>query len=551
FTEEDLLEARERAELSLLARIFWDEPRELQVVENSFVQVWKCGRVRIFDVGSGLYQFIFPSVAKQNWVLENQPWFFQRSIIHFSDNMIPSEALFHSLQFMLVWVKIIGLPFSYLTIDVGRKLLAKLGEVVKVGYYDAGTPEGVYIKGRVRMDLLGSLLGAAPVTGANGVSFPAFFQYIGIPCICYLCGWLGHVMADCSRTDLVFDEEVRSDWICGKADPNEKESQGPQLQPLPFVPPPHARGRGGLPPSVAARLSSNLQRQWSQNRQTGGARGHVGRGSGGPRPLLALPGPGTTRNGGPGRIPRAPGPPGWRPHFIRPLQILAPGSSMSNGPEGRTGSAQADGDQAHLLPQFAASFISSSHGVGRLQGPSSHQIPQALLATRSVQQQPSQRKGVAAVGLVGPTRAASAPICQPSSAAAPVGRQLDSKPRPQDTPQSKLMVIPGPSRNSTPSSGSVKRKLLSEFESADGPPTTKLTRPKLNKSWPKSLVGENDGRGPLFGEEGPTLAGQPNDGPVISNSDTNFDPDALFVSGDAEEPYAVEVTNPDRPPINQ
>ncbi|CAN1143567.1 hypothetical protein LINPERPRIM_LOCUS26579 [Linum perenne] len=102
FTEEDLLEARERAELSLLARIFWDEPRELRVVENSYVQVWKCGRVRIFDVGSGLYQFIFPSVAKRDWVLENQPWFFQRSIIHFTDNMVPTEELFHSLQFMLI-----------------------------------------------------------------------------------------------------------------------------------------------------------------------------------------------------------------------------------------------------------------------------------------------------------------------------------------------------------------------------------------------------------------------------------------------------------------
>ncbi|CAN1336786.1 hypothetical protein LINPERPRIM_LOCUS37304, partial [Linum perenne] len=158
FTEEDLVEARERAELSLLARIFWEEPRELRAVENSFIQVWNCGRVRIFDV-------------------------------------------------------------------VGRKLLANLGEVVKVGYYDAGTPEGCYIKGRVRMNLLGSFLGTAPVTGVNGSSSPAFFQYIGVPCICYLCGWLGHVMADCPRTDLAFDEDVRSDWICSQADKNEKESQ--------------------------------------------------------------------------------------------------------------------------------------------------------------------------------------------------------------------------------------------------------------------------------------------------------------------------------------
>ncbi|CAN1148887.1 Uncharacterized protein At4g02000, partial [Linum perenne] len=373
FTEEDLVEARERAELSLLARIFWEEPRELRTVENSFIQVWKCGRVRIFDVGSGLYQFIFPSIIKRNWVLENQPWFCQRLIIHFSDNMIPSEELFHSLQYMRIWVKIIGLPFAYLTIAVGRKLLAKLGEVVKVGYYDAGTPEGCYIKGRVRMNLLGSFLGTAPVTGVNGSSFPAFFQYIGVPCICYLCGWLGHVMADCPRTDLAFDEDVRSDWICGKADQNEKESKGPQLQPLPFAPPPHSRRRGGLPPSVAARLSSTLQRQWSQDRQRDGARGRFGRGAGGPRALLALPGPGPILNLGPGQFPQGSGTPSTRPPFIRPLQILALGSSSSNESQGGLDSIRADGVQAQAHTQSAASFASSRRVVGRQQSPSPFQ----------------------------------------------------------------------------------------------------------------------------------------------------------------------------------
>ncbi|CAN1787481.1 Uncharacterized protein At4g02000 [Linum perenne] len=352
FSEEDLKEARERAELSLLARIFWDEPRELRLVENSFIQVWKCGRVRVFDVGSGLYQFIFPSVSKREWVLDNQPWFFQRSIIHFTANMNPSEDLFHSLQFMSIWVKIIGLPFSYITIAVGRKLLAKLGEVEKVGYYDAGTPEGCYIKGRVRMDLLGSFRGTAPVIGMNGAPFPAFFQYIGLPCICYLCGWLGHVMADCSRTDLVFDANVRSDWISGKADPNEKESQGPQLQAIPFVPPPHARGRGGLPPAVAARLSSNLQRQWARERQMGGARGHTGRWPGGPRPILALPGPGPNQNWGAGRPPRGFGPSGHRPPLVRPLQIMAPG---------QVGSSQSHLVRAQL--QSVSQAASASRGL--------------------------------------------------------------------------------------------------------------------------------------------------------------------------------------------
>ncbi|CAN1844993.1 hypothetical protein LINPERHAP1_LOCUS37677 [Linum perenne] len=91
----------------------------------------------------------------------------ERSIIHFTDDMNPSEDLFHSLQFMPIWVKIIGLPFSYLTIAVGRKLLAKLGEVMTIGYFDADTPEGTYLKGRVRMDLLDTFLGTTPVFRPN------------------------------------------------------------------------------------------------------------------------------------------------------------------------------------------------------------------------------------------------------------------------------------------------------------------------------------------------------------------------------------------------
>ncbi|CAN1299706.1 hypothetical protein LINPERPRIM_LOCUS24301 [Linum perenne] len=457
------------------------------MVENSFIPVWKCGRVRIFDVGSGLYQFIFPSVTKRNWVLENQPWFFQRSIIHFSDNMIPSEELFLSLQFMLIWVKIIGLPFAYLTIAVGRKLLAKLGEVVKVGYYDAGTPEGCYIKGRVRMDMLGSFLGTAPETGVNGASFPAFFQYIGLLCICFLCGWLGHVMAECPRTDLTFNEDVRSDWICGKADQNEKESQGPQLQPLPFVPPPHARGRGGLPPSVAARLSSNLQRQWSQDRQRGGARGQFGRGAGGPRPFLALPGPRPILNLGPGRFPRGSGTSSTRPHLVRPLQILGPGSSGSSGAQGGLGSSHAAGAQA----QSAASSVASRRDMGCQQALSSFHPPPVQRGTRSVQQLQGQQRVATTSGPAGPNRVSSAPALPQASFSLCVAPQLESRLGPQATPQSKLFVSPSPSRRSTPSSGSAKRKLLSKFELADGPPALKSVGPKLYKDWPTPLYGQS------------------------------------------------------------
>ncbi|CAN1263185.1 hypothetical protein LINPERPRIM_LOCUS11523, partial [Linum perenne] len=70
------------------------------------------------------------------------------------------------------------------------------------------------------------------------------------------------------------------------------------------------------------------------------------------------------------------------------------------------------------------------------------------------------------------------------------------------------------SGRSASSSGSVKRKLLSAFDIADGPPAHKSIGPNLNES---SIENFNQ-------------AGQLADGVLISNSNTNFDPDALFVS---------------------
>ncbi|CAN1839704.1 Uncharacterized protein At4g02000 [Linum perenne] len=135
--------------------------------------------------------------------------------------MNPSKELFDALRVMPLWVKIIGMPLAYRTVAVGRKLLEPMGEVLRMGYFDAHKLEGCYVKGRVRMDLFNSFLGTAPVKGEDGSSFQVFFQYEGVPCICYLCGYMGHVMGDCYHEDLVFDPLIRDSWICGVTDPDE------------------------------------------------------------------------------------------------------------------------------------------------------------------------------------------------------------------------------------------------------------------------------------------------------------------------------------------
>ncbi|CAN1163893.1 hypothetical protein LINPERPRIM_LOCUS32861 [Linum perenne] len=192
---------------------------------------------------------------------------------------------------MPLWVKIIGMPLAYRTVAVGRKLLEPMGEVVRMGYFDAHKPEGCYVKGRVRMDLFNPFLGTAPVKGEDGSSFQVFFQYEGVPCICYLCGYLGQVMRDCSHKDLVFDPLIRDSWIFGVTDPDEVETEGPCFRRFVSGRPQARRSRGGLPPSVAAGLSSNLHLQGTQTRRIGGQARVGGREVEGPRPALTLPSP--------------------------------------------------------------------------------------------------------------------------------------------------------------------------------------------------------------------------------------------------------------------
>ncbi|CAN1836175.1 hypothetical protein LINPERHAP1_LOCUS34667 [Linum perenne] len=124
------------------------------------------------------------------------------------------------------------MPFAYRTVAVGRKLLEPKGEVVRIGCLDAHKPEGCYVKGRVRKDLFSPFLGTAPVNGEDGSSFQVFFQYEGVPCICYLCGFLGHVMGDCFHTELVFDPLIWDSWICGVTDPDEVETERPSFRRL-------------------------------------------------------------------------------------------------------------------------------------------------------------------------------------------------------------------------------------------------------------------------------------------------------------------------------
>ncbi|CAN0901496.1 hypothetical protein LINGRAHAP2_LOCUS21460 [Linum grandiflorum] len=293
----NLQDAKERANLSLLGRIFWDEPKDLRQVERVLNSVWTITTLRIIDVGYGLYQFVFPNTSKRSFVLRFQPWSFRRHLIHFTENLSPSAELFDSLQMMNVWVKLEGLPMACRTKAVGRRLLSQIGELKYVGLFDAGLSSGFYVKGLVRLNLFDSFQGTTEVDDDEGHVFPAYFQYININCICYRCGYQGHTVSECDRQDLVLDLSSRDSWISIPHNKDEHEVQGPGLQMVLNQRQTTRRDRNimHLPPSVQAGLSTTFLRNRARQRGSSAA---DGRGAGQVPPgnrMLALPGPSGSR----------------------------------------------------------------------------------------------------------------------------------------------------------------------------------------------------------------------------------------------------------------
>ncbi|CAN1127630.1 hypothetical protein LINPERPRIM_LOCUS29749 [Linum perenne] len=248
-------EANEWADRSCLVRIFWDHPVPLQAVRGTLDDVWKCrGELNIFEAGFGLYQFLFPSVPKRNWVLRTQPWSFQLSIMNMIRFVTPTENLFNQLQFMDIAVKLAGIPIDCRTLAFGNLMLEKIGEVKKINFFIADSAEGFFIKGLVKLDILGSRAGRITARFPGGRSFFVYFQYIQVQAICYQCGIIGHIHDFCPHHHLTLDLEARNSWMCipdcGKL------VEGPNLQKKSTNKYQSRRGTPILPPSVMASFAA-------------------------------------------------------------------------------------------------------------------------------------------------------------------------------------------------------------------------------------------------------------------------------------------------------
>lgn len=146
--------ALEECSLSLIGRFLTTKSINSRAAKSLLRSVWKFGQdLRISDVGDGLFQFKFTMDSQIEWVLNNGPWSFDGHILllrRWEKGMTAYSVNFTHISF---WVKIWGLPFDLMNVEVGRDIGGGIGNVLEVDCKAITSDQARFLRVRVEVPL--------------------------------------------------------------------------------------------------------------------------------------------------------------------------------------------------------------------------------------------------------------------------------------------------------------------------------------------------------------------------------------------------------------
>ncbi|XP_072076658.1 uncharacterized protein [Arachis hypogaea] len=104
-----------------------------------------------------------------------------------------------------VWVQFWGLPESFKTLKVGRKLGENLGTVLEVGKFQMRGRETRIVKAKINIDAARQVRNQLIVVGPNKKEVEVALRYERLGKFCTYCAKLGHEVKNCH--DLLKDTE--------------------------------------------------------------------------------------------------------------------------------------------------------------------------------------------------------------------------------------------------------------------------------------------------------------------------------------------------------
>ncbi|OMO50310.1 hypothetical protein CCACVL1_30518 [Corchorus capsularis] len=148
----------------LLGKLFSKRRPNVEGLRMAMFQGWKLdGAMIVKEAGDNLYVFQFEDAVERDWVLVNQPWSFNRSLLvlrEFDGLQTPEEVNF---EICPVWMRVFKLPILMMTDKVGVAIGSVIGDVLEVDKSNSR-----YLRIRVRFNVNNPLLEGTTVTTPHG-----------------------------------------------------------------------------------------------------------------------------------------------------------------------------------------------------------------------------------------------------------------------------------------------------------------------------------------------------------------------------------------------
>ncbi|KAL4386741.1 hypothetical protein GQ457_09G028410 [Hibiscus cannabinus] len=197
-------------------------------LQNRLHSMWElAGEIQLVDLEYNYYLVRFSDPQDYTMALTKGPWTIYGSYLTvqpWSRDFTPTEK--HPSQ-VVVWIRLLGLPYRYYCKALFRRIATVIGRVVKVDYNTKVAERGKFARLAVMVDL------NKPLKSCIGIdNFVQRLEYEGLQNICYGCGVYGHSQEECTVGRVVPNTEREISRVVGprlEADGSLSERYGPWM----------------------------------------------------------------------------------------------------------------------------------------------------------------------------------------------------------------------------------------------------------------------------------------------------------------------------------
>ncbi|KAK1574786.1 hypothetical protein QYE76_017384 [Lolium multiflorum] len=211
---EDFISLKEEARWMAVVKVHTTKQFSNQPFFQKMDVAWGLARKwTIRPVEDNLFVLQVSCLGDWNRVMLEGPWLFRQMGVMLEPYDGMADPLAVTLNHILVWAQIRGVPPLFRKEAIVRDMAARLGEVLGVDLYALGASGTSFVRVRIKLDVNKPLVRAVGLHPEGQPKLRFQVLYEKLPRFCDVCGILGHGDMECG--DGVHTEEAKEygDWM--------------------------------------------------------------------------------------------------------------------------------------------------------------------------------------------------------------------------------------------------------------------------------------------------------------------------------------------------